>query len=150
VPGIAIDTAITRPTRERETDDHPQARSAARQSRAALSIASAPAFAAKPLFVGGQAPAPQRAALATAQQLSKAGPTRSLRIERADASVVSAQNREIELRLGSRLVNAVLDNAHQTERGNTVWLGRLRDSRGASALRGAREVRVDERNSRAT
>ena len=122
---------------------------AARLAKAALllSIASAPAFAAKPLFVGGQAPAPQRAALATAQQLSKAGPTRSLRIERADASVVSAQTREIELRLGSRLVNAVLDNAHQTERGNTVWLGRLRDSRGASALRGAREVRVDERNS---
>ncbi|MEG3788678.1 M12 family metallo-peptidase [Lysobacter sp. CCNWLW3] len=121
---------------------------AARLAQAALllSIASAPAFAAKPLFVG-QAPAPQRAALATAHQLSQAAPTRSLRIERADASVVSAQNREIELRLGSRLVNAVLDNAHQTERGNTVWLGRLRDSRGASALRGTREVRVDERNS---
>ncbi|WP_235568622.1 M12 family metallo-peptidase [Lysobacter sp. Root983] len=121
---------------------------AARLAQAALllSIASAPAFAAKPLFVG-QAPAPQRAALATAQQLSHAAPTRSLRIERADASVVSAQNREIELRLGSRLVTATLDDAHQTERGNTVWLGRLRDSRGAAALRGSREVRVDERNS---
>ena len=117
------------------------------QAALLLSIASAPAFAAKPLFVGDATPAPRSAALATAQHLSKAGPTRSLRIERADASAVSAQNREIDLRLGSRLVTAVLDNAHRTERGNTVWLGRLRDSRGASALRGAREVRVDERNS---
>ncbi|ALN92758.1 M12 family metallo-peptidase [Lysobacter gummosus] len=126
---------------------------AARAVVFASGIAALPAFAAQPLFIGEATPA--RAATASAQgasafgraqALAAAPATASLQLKRANASLVSADTREIELRLGSRLVNAVLDSARDTGRGSTVWLGHLRENAKA-ASHDAREVRHDERNS---
>ncbi len=116
-------------------------------ARAALfvsALAALPAFAAQPLFVG-DAPA-AKASLARAQSLAAAPATAALQLKRADAEVVSTATREIELRLGSHLVTAVLDNARDTGRGSTVWLGHLRGA-ARKAAHDAREVRHDERNS---
>ncbi|MGO1071357.1 M12 family metallo-peptidase [Lysobacter sp. CA199] len=115
-------------------------------------IAVLPAFAAQPLFIGDAAPARATAsaqgasAFGRAQSLAAAPATASLQLKRADANVVSVGTREIELRLGAHLVNAVLDSARDTGRGSTVWLGHLRENPKA-ASHDAREVRHDERNS---
>ncbi|MEH6420656.1 M12 family metallo-peptidase [Pseudomonas sp. CGJS7] len=115
-------------------------------------IAALPAFAAQPLFIGDATPArsvgaaQSASALGRAQRLAAAPATASLQLKRADAGVVSADTREIELSLGSHRVNAVLDSARDTGRGSTVWIGHLREN--AKAARSdAREVRHDERNS---
>ena len=124
----------------------------ARVAVLASAIAALPAFAAQPLFVGDATPragiagSQGSSALSRAQSLAAAPATASLRLKRADATVVSAQTREIELQLGGHLVNAVLDNARQTGSGSTVWLGHLRETSKAVS-HDAREVRHDERNS---
>ncbi|WP_223620318.1 PKD domain-containing protein [Lysobacter sp. ESA13C] len=124
----------------------------ARVAVLASAIAALPAFAAQPLFVGDATPragiagSQGSSALGRAQSLAAAPATASLRLKRADAAVVSAQTREIELQLGGHLVNAVLDNVRETRGGSTVWMGHLRGT-GKAAARTAREVRSDERNS---
>ena len=130
---------------------------AARAAVFVSGIAMLPAFAAQPLFIGDATPASASAAVqgtsalsasakSHAQSLIAAPATASLQLKRADANVVSADTREIELRLGSHLVNAVLDSARDTGRGSTVWLGHLREN-AKVASHDAREVRHDERNS---
>ncbi len=116
------------------------------------SLVAAPAFAAQPLFTGdaptarvGLASA-QASALSHAQSLAAAPATASLQLKRANAALVSAQTREIELQLGGHRVNAVLDSARDTGRGSTVWLGHLREN-AKRASADAREVRHDELNS---
>jgi len=129
-----------------------RARHAARAAVLLSGFALLPAFAAQPLFLGdapaaraGVAAAPSAAALG-AKRLAAAPATASLQLQRADARLVSKATREIELRLGSHLVNAVLDNARDTGDGGTVWLGHLKENP-KSLGHDAREVRRDERNS---
>ncbi|MBX9401983.1 proprotein convertase P-domain-containing protein [Lysobacter sp. BMK333-48F3] len=117
---------------------------AVRLTALAAALAAAPAFAAQPLFVG-DAPTP-RAGLTRAQGLAAAPATAAMQLKRANAAVVSTATREIELQLGAHRVNAVLDQARDTGRGSTVWLGHVRETAKAAA-RDAREVRHDERNS---
>ncbi len=106
---------------------------------------SGPALAAgKPLFLGEVAPAARDAQAVAA--LSSQPTTFELRVVRADARVVSADTREIELDLGPHRVTAVLDDAHATATGSLVWTGHVRETAKAR-LRGAREVRSDELNS---
>ena len=133
-----------------------RARHAARAAVLLSGFAVLPAFAAQPLFVG-DAPAArtgvaaassalQSAAAGEARRLAAAPATASLQLKRADAALVSKATREIELRLGANLVNAVLDSARDTGDGGTVWLGHLKESP-RKAVHDAREVRRDERNS---
>nr|WP_175429062.1 hypothetical protein [Lysobacter enzymogenes] len=129
-----------------------RARNAARAAVLLSAVSVFPAFAAQPLFVA-DAPATraslagaQSAAVAGANRLAAAPATMSLQLKRADAAVVSKATREIELRLGSRLVDAVLDSARDTGDGATVWLGHLKEN-AKSVGHDAREVRRDERNS---
>ncbi|SDZ32119.1 PKD domain-containing protein [Lysobacter sp. yr284] len=129
-----------------------RARNAARAAVLLSAIAAVPAFAAQPLFLA-DAPAAragavgaQSAATIGANRLAAAPATMSLQLKRADAGVVSKATREIELRLGAHLVNAVLDKARDTGDGGTVWLGHLKENAKAAG-HDAREVRRDERNS---
>ncbi|SDW35901.1 PKD domain-containing protein [Lysobacter enzymogenes] len=132
-----------------------RARHAARAAVLLSGFAVLPVFAAQPLFVG-DAPAArtgvaaassvQSAAAGEARRLAAAPATASLQLKRADAALVSKATREIELRLGANLVNAVLDSARDTGDGGTVWLGHLKENPRKAAHDG-REVRRDERNS---
>ncbi|BAV96793.1 M12 family metallo-peptidase [Lysobacter enzymogenes] len=133
-----------------------RARHAARAAVLLSGFAVLPVFAAQPLFVG-DAPAArtgvaaassalQSAAAGEARRLAAAPATASLQLKRADAALVSKATREIELRLGANLVNAVLDSARDTGDGGTVWLGHLKENP-RKAAHDAREVRRDERNS---
>ncbi|WP_168356264.1 M12 family metallo-peptidase [Lysobacter enzymogenes] len=129
-----------------------RARNAARAAVLLSAVSVFPAFAAQPLFVA-DAPAAraslagaQSAAAAGANRLAAAPATMSLQLKRADAALVSKATREIELRLGANLVDAVLDSARDTGDGGTVWLGHLKENP-RKAAHDAREVRRDERNS---
>ncbi len=110
----------------------------------ALALSGAAFAAGKPLFTG---PAQvQPAAMATANRMASRPDTSTMRVLRADASVVSAQTREIELDLGLRRVNAVLEHARDSASGSLVWIGHVRETAKARPAT-AREVAHDELNS---
>jgi hypothetical protein len=104
---------------------------------------SAPALAGKPLFVG-QSNA-EGNALSAVDTLSEKPDTLSVRVLRADAAVVDRTTLEIELDLGARRVNAVLDRAYTTPTGSLVWSGQLREAKPRALTR--RETGRDELNS---
>jgi hypothetical protein len=97
-----------------------------------------------PLFTG-QAKV-QPAATAAATRLASKPDTMTLRPMRANAAVVNAGTSEIELDLGLRRVNAVLEQAKSGDDGSVVWIGHVRETARARIMT-AREVRHDERNS---
>src|SRR6185503_7737002 len=68
-----------------------------------------------------------------------------MRVMRADASVVSKDNREIQLDLGTHLVNAVLDKAQTTPTGSLVWSGHLKEAKARPLT--SHETGRDELNS---
>ena len=104
---------------------------------------SGAAFAAgKPLFTGQIAP--QRVATLAAGTVASQATTQSMRVVRADASVVSAATQEIAFDLGLRQVEAVLDNASVTTTGSTVWSGRIKGAKARNMS--LREVRDDAAN----
>ncbi|MGH8076169.1 MAG: hypothetical protein ACREPE_02435, partial [Lysobacter sp.] len=108
-------------------------------------VLSSGAMAGQPLFLG-QATAPSRATQATAATLANKPTTFGMRVMRANPNVVSKANREIELDLGMRRVNLVLDKASDTTTGSLVWAGHVLETSKARPLT-ARETRNDERNS---
>ncbi|HZH43886.1 MAG TPA: M12 family metallo-peptidase [Lysobacter sp.] len=99
------------------------------------------AIAGEPLFLGQAA----TKATATVDTLVAKPDTANLRVVRANPAAVRADNREIELDVGGKRVNAVLKRAYAVD-GGLVWSGEVRETakaRGASA----REVANDEMNS---
>ena len=108
-------------------------------------VLSSGAMAGQPLFLG-QANAPSRATQTTAATLANKPTTFGMRVMRANPNVVSKANREIELDLGMRRVNLVLDQANDTTTGSLVWAGHVLETSKARPLT-AREARNDERNS---
>jgi hypothetical protein len=108
------------------------------------SLFSTAALAGQPLFLGEQAPS-QRAA-GVAASLARKPDTQGVRVMRADASVVSAATREIELDLGLKRVNAVLEQATDSGTGSLVWVGQIRETAKARPNL-SREVRHDAANS---
>jgi len=108
----------------------------------ALALSGA-ALAGKPLFVG--AANPNTTAMQAATALSHRQATQSMRVVRADASVVARDSREIELDLGTRRVNAVLDKAHTTPMGSLVWSGHLKEAKARPLIQ--HETGRDELNS---
>jgi len=91
----------------------------------ALALSGA-AFAGKPLFLGEATPAP-RAAKAVADLANKPD-TFNMKVMKADASVITAGTREIELELGTRRVNLVLEKAQSNKGGSLVWIGHVKET----------------------
>ena len=103
---------------------------------------SGSAFAGKPLFTGQVAP--QRVAALVTGNVAAQASTQSMRVVRADASVVSAATQEITFDLGLRQVDAVLENSSVTSSGSTVWSGRIKTAKARNMS--LREVRDDAAN----
>ena len=110
----------------------------------ALALSGAAFAAGKPLFTGTAQVQPS--AMATANRMASRPDTSTMRVLRADASVVSPQTREIELDLGLRRVNAVLEQTQDSATGSLVWIGHVRETAKARPAT-AREVRHDAMNS---
>src|SRR5687768_5792260 len=109
----------------------------------ALAI-SASAFAAQPLFLGETQP--DAAARRTTDRLAAQRDSASVRVVRANPSVVSAATPGIEVDLGGRRVNLVRENARSLDSGSLVWTGRVSETAPARVMT-AREVRHDGNNS---
>jgi peptidyl-Asp metalloendopeptidase len=102
------------------------------------------AVAGQPLFVGELTPtAESRAAL---QSIAARPDSSNVRALRANPAVVSASTHEIELDLGLRRVNAVLESAESVDDGGLVWIGHIKET--AKSRPGSlREVDSDAANS---
>jgi hypothetical protein len=107
-------------------------------------VLSGSAIAGQPLFLG-QSSAPSRATQVAAAAIAGKPTTFGMRVMRANPDVVSKANGEIELDLGMRRVNLVLDKASDAD-GSLVWAGHVRETARVRPLT-ARETRNDERNS---
>lgn len=109
---------------------------------ACLIATSGTALAGQPLFVGEIA-APANSA-STLRAIAARPDSFNVRALRANAAVVSASTHEIQLDLGHRRVNAVLENAQSVDDGGLVWTGRIKES--AKSRAGLRETRQDAAN----
>ena len=89
-------------------------------------LVSASAFAGQPLFLGEAQP--DAAGQGTANRLAAKRDTAALRVVRANPAVVSAGTSEIEVDLGGRRVNLVLENARNEAGGSLVWTGHVRET----------------------
>jgi PKD repeat protein len=107
-------------------------------------LLSTSAFAGKPLFLGQATPAADGAR--TTQRLAAKPDAAAVRVVKANPAVVAASNGEIEVELGGRRLNLVLEDAHSTKGGSLVWTGHVRETAPARKMT-AREVRHDENNS---
>jgi hypothetical protein len=108
-------------------------------------VLSSGAMAGQPLFLG-QATAPSPATEATAAKLANKPTTFGMRVMRANPNVVDKANHEIELDLGMRRVNLVLDKASDTSTGSLVWAGHVLETSKARSM-SVRETRTDDANS---
>ncbi|QSX79809.1 proprotein convertase P-domain-containing protein [Lysobacter solisilvae] len=107
-------------------------------------VLSTSALAGQPLFVGQANPAAEGAR--TAARLTAKADTAGLRVVKANPDVVSARTGEIELDLGGRRVNLMLEKTSATPTGSLVWTGHVRETAPLRAMT-AREVKHDANNS---
>ena len=108
-------------------------------------VLSSGAMAGQPLFLG-QATAPSPATQASAAKLANKPTTFGMRVMRANPNVVNKANHEIELDLGMRRINLVLDHASDTSTGSLVWAGHVLETAKARSM-SVRETRTDAANS---
>lgn len=112
---------------------------------AGLLAACGSALAGQPLIVGELATPADAGANAALRRIAARPEAFNVRAVRANPAVVSASTREIQLDLGHRRVNAVLQDARAVADGGLVWTGRIRETAKARAAT-TRETADDAAN----